>query len=542
MVTQSQSRHEAVPEETDSDVIQPVGILEGLDPLPPIIGSTRFKNTYHDNRDMHRMNKKQELRRNFRFLSIFGYSLILVNGWVLALPGASSILTNGGSAGGIWGYVIVIFGMSLTTLSMAEMASMAPCAGGQYHWVSEFAPKHCQKFLSYLTGWLCVLGWQVALCSTAYSGALAVQGIISLEVPAYVRQLWQGVLFTIAIVLSTLAFNTVLLRKLPSFEGAMFVIYVFAYIAVLTVLWVMGDRAPARATFTEFTDYSGWGSDGVAMWIGTSGATGAFLGSDSAAHLAEELQDAAWVLPRSMVATAAFNYVSCLFMVITYLTVRGETTNELLNAGHPAYVEIFMNATQSRGGATTLTSIVFVLLLFGIINMVTTTSRQLYAFARDRGLPFSAFLSYVRPGWDIPLNAVTVTLVFSMLSIFIILGSPAAFRTLGTLCQSALFTSYLIVIGCMIHRRVTGGELPPTRFSLGKASLAVNVMSVGYLAVQIVFIFFPSTPHPTAAYSNWAIVVFAGTVVIAISWYHYRGRKEYRAPADNIRRASREVW
>lgn len=78
------------------------------------------------------MNKKQELRRNFRFLSIFGYSLILGNGWVLALIGAIAPLTNGGTAGGIWGYLIVICGLFFTTLSMAEMASMAPTAGGQY--------------------------------------------------------------------------------------------------------------------------------------------------------------------------------------------------------------------------------------------------------------------------------------------------------------------------------------------------------------------------------------------------------------------------
>ena len=35
--------------------------------------------------NMGRMNKKQELRRNFGFLSIVGYSLILGNGWVTAL-------------------------------------------------------------------------------------------------------------------------------------------------------------------------------------------------------------------------------------------------------------------------------------------------------------------------------------------------------------------------------------------------------------------------------------------------------------------------
>lgn len=81
---------------------------------------------------VYRLGKKQELRRNFRFLSMFGYALILGNGWVLALIGAIAPLTNGGTAGGIWSYFITICGLSFTTLSMAEMASMAPTAGGQY--------------------------------------------------------------------------------------------------------------------------------------------------------------------------------------------------------------------------------------------------------------------------------------------------------------------------------------------------------------------------------------------------------------------------
>lgn len=91
-----------------------------------------------------------------RFLSIFGYSLILGNGWVIALIAAIIPLTNGGTAGGIWIYFIIIVGLCFNTLSMAEMASMAPTAGGQYHWVSEFAPRSQQRFLSYLTGWMCV--------------------------------------------------------------------------------------------------------------------------------------------------------------------------------------------------------------------------------------------------------------------------------------------------------------------------------------------------------------------------------------------------
>jgi hypothetical protein len=39
------------------------------------------KSTQQDQRDMCRMGKQQELRRNFRFVSIFGYSMVLMAIW-----------------------------------------------------------------------------------------------------------------------------------------------------------------------------------------------------------------------------------------------------------------------------------------------------------------------------------------------------------------------------------------------------------------------------------------------------------------------------
>ena len=58
-------------------------------------------------------------------------------------------------------------------------------SGGQYHWVSEFAPKRHQRFLSFLTGWLSVLGWQTSLVGTAYTAALAIQGLVALNTVDY---------------------------------------------------------------------------------------------------------------------------------------------------------------------------------------------------------------------------------------------------------------------------------------------------------------------------------------------------------------------
>jgi amino acid permease len=61
-------------------------------------------------------------------------------------------LINGGLAGLFWTYLGTFIGFVAVVASMAEMASMAPTSGGQYHWVSEFAPRSSQRFLSYITG------------------------------------------------------------------------------------------------------------------------------------------------------------------------------------------------------------------------------------------------------------------------------------------------------------------------------------------------------------------------------------------------------
>jgi choline transport protein len=87
--------------------------------------------------------------------------------------------------------------------------------------------------------------------------------MIALNTPGYAVPAWHGVLLTIGAVLLTIVFNTVLLRKLPTFEGGMLAIHVFAFIAIFTILWVMGDRAPAHEVFTEWSDPQGWGSVSV---------------------------------------------------------------------------------------------------------------------------------------------------------------------------------------------------------------------------------------------------------------------------------------
>lgn len=70
--------------------------------------------------------------------------------WELGVFVISPGLIDGGRSGLIYNTLWNFVGFAPVYLSMAEMASMAPIAGAQYHWVSEFAPESMQRFLSYV--------------------------------------------------------------------------------------------------------------------------------------------------------------------------------------------------------------------------------------------------------------------------------------------------------------------------------------------------------------------------------------------------------
>ena len=145
-------------------------------------------------------------------------------------------------------------------------------------WVSEFAPPSIQKELSFAVGWLCALGWQAAMPSVAYVGAQQVLALISVCNRDYVIQGWHGALLTMAFVLAAIWFNTSAIGKLPILEGLAVVLHIFGFFAFITVLWVMGPRAPAKETFTHFEDANHWGSTGLATLVGVLGPVTTFLG------------------------------------------------------------------------------------------------------------------------------------------------------------------------------------------------------------------------------------------------------------------------
>lgn len=110
---------------------------------------------------------------------------------------------------------------------------------------------------------------------------------------------------------------------------------------------------------------------------------------------AEEIQNASTVIPRTMIGAIAINGIFGLAMTIAILFCMVNIDDALATpTGYP-FIEIFYSATNSVGGATTMTSIIVFLAVVGTINVLASASRQMWAFARDNALPFSHLLSRV---------------------------------------------------------------------------------------------------------------------------------------------------
>jgi choline transport protein len=145
--------------------------------------------------------------------------------------------------------------------------------------VSEFAQPGSQKFLSYITGWVCVLGWHTGIAGCSYTVSNMLVGLLAINYPdTYVYEPWHVTLLVIAVAFTAFLFNTFLAQKLPLIEGIILIIHCFGFFGILIPLWVLSPTAPASEVFGSVVDRGSWGNDGLACLIGLVAPLYALIG------------------------------------------------------------------------------------------------------------------------------------------------------------------------------------------------------------------------------------------------------------------------
>lgn len=330
--------------------------------------------------------------------------------WEFVLVSLSVGFANGGFAGLFWTFIGTVICYSTIVASLAEMESMAPTSGGQYHWVSEFAPEEYQKVLSYLSGWMSTLGWLASNASAGFVVTTMVQTGINITMPDYAFTNWQYTLIMFAFIAITIVFNTWGAVVLPMLETVSLFGHVLGFIVFVGILWGLCPRNTAYEVFVDVQNNGGWSNVGTACLISQATVmycnlgrlianfarlTTVYLhvtGSDSIVHISEEVENASLIVPRAMFWSFVINVIMGIIVLVTMLFCIGPL-EAVLDSDAP-YLNLFTN-TGSSGVGIFLVIVLFLLIYSGNITALATTSREVWAFSRDHGLPFSRWIAKV---------------------------------------------------------------------------------------------------------------------------------------------------
>lgn len=490
-------------------------------------GPRGLDNQRSDADDMQRLGKAQEFNRNFSYISTLGFTSVYMATWELTIIALTGGLYSGGYAGLFWAFLGTSILYSPVVLSLAEMESMAPTSGGQYHWVSEFAPNSCQKVLSYASGWMSTLAWLSGQTSGIYLTMSLIQVVVNVKQPDYTFTNWQVTLALLGFILSLIVFNTWAAKALPMVQAAALWVHIFGFLAVIIPLWVLAPRNSAKDVFTVFVNESGYSSMGSAVLLNQVFSLYCILGSDTAVHISEEVADAGLVVARCICWSYVLNTSLALVTVFTILFCFGPL-EDAINADIP-FLHLFLNMNNPAVAIFVLV-VILVLIYIGNITGLATVSRETWAFARDKGFPFSRWISKMDRKRSVPTNAVYLSSVACALLCLINLGSSLAFGIVVSVGLLALLSTYCISIGCILLKRIRGETLPPARWSLGKYGILINAWSFLYCCWAIIWCAMPTSLPVTAANANWGPALWAAVCVFAAIAYLLHGRKHYTPP------------
>lgn len=111
-----------------------------------------------------KMGYKQELKRNFSTLEVFGIAFSIM-GLLPSIASTLSFSLASGPAGMVWSWFLASGCIFVVGLAMADLGSSMPTSGGLYWWTHYFSSPGTRNYLCFLVGYSNSLGLIGGLCS-----------------------------------------------------------------------------------------------------------------------------------------------------------------------------------------------------------------------------------------------------------------------------------------------------------------------------------------------------------------------------------------
>jgi amino acid transporter len=481
------------------------------------------------------MGYAQELKRGIGGFSNFAVSFSIIS----ILTGGITTYNLGMDAGGPFVVTIGWFIVGALTLcvgmSMAEITSAYPTAGGLYWWSAKLAEKNKAGW-SWACGWFNLIGQIAVTASIDYGLASFFAFFVSLYDSKFVSNAhWVLFFYACFLALHGLinSFRVQLVSMIANFSAWWHL--VGTAVIVLVLFAVPSHHQPVSFLFhhENLTGWTGPFAGVYAFAIGLLLAQYTLTGYDASAHMTEETVGAATGGPKGIVRAIWISIIAgfLLNLAMTLSLPSGaDAYGKIAVLGAPAGAEVFVNALGATGGKL-LIIIAMVAMFFCGLASVTANSRMAYAFSRDGAVPGHRIWHKLRPSSQAPVNAVwmsvVVAFVLGLPSLYQVNGASVAFFAIVSIGTVGLYISY----GIPIYLRMRSKSFTPGVWNLGSWSPLINGIAVVWVVIVMLLFFAPAFyPWTTAVDINWSGPVFIVVMAIVFTWYGLSARKWFKGP------------
>jgi amino acid transporter len=499
---------------------------------------------------LHGLGYAQELFRAMGGFRNFAISFTIISILAGCLTSYTIAFEHGGPIAVTWGWLLVGLMSTIIALSMAEIASAYPTAGGLYYWASKLG----SPGWGWATGWFNLIG-QVAV-TAAIGYGLAVFGQVLFDYwfnySAHMND-WFGASFNASTYIvyalfltAAVLINTLHIRYTSGLNMFSAWWHMIGVVVVVGVLIIVPDHHQSLSyVFTEKVNNSGFGGTTTtfanpAFWfvfgLGLLMAQYTITGFDASAHTAEETNKASRMAATGM-WTSVFVSVVFGFILLVAVTFAIPSTDEALKTVNQLLpiVPWIWATSMSQRWAEFLLFICVVAQFFCVTASVTSASRMMFAFSRDRAVPG-------HPLWRrIAHNRVPVYSVIGVSLFAAILMIPAVWNyfigyAVGTaIAVIGLYIAFILPV--FLRWRKGDSWDPPRAWSLGRHYKWLDPISIIWVGIVTILFIFPlykiGLPWVEGfdwQFTNYTVIWFAAIGLIFGGWWALSAKNWFKGP------------
>ncbi|HET6561179.1 MAG TPA: amino acid permease [Marmoricola sp.] len=511
-----------------------------------------------DSKKLASMGYKQELARSWSGFSNFAISFSIISILAGCFTNFGAGWNNGGPISISWTWPILSAFILLIGFTMSELVSAYPTSGGIYYWAAHLGGPRAGFF----TGWLNMIGLIAVTAGVSYGCAT----FIDLTLSTYSGSYADG--YSLTRVFLIFLGVLVLAAVLNIFSGHLMAImnnvsvwwHVAGALAIVVILVVVPDQHQSVGyVFTERFNNSGFfdGSESsLGYWFviipfGFLLTQYTITGFDACAHLSEETKgastSAAKGIWQSIFYSALGGYILLLAVVFAVPDdPSGNPDNAGVGAGGVAYI-----FTESLGvdWAALVLFISSAGQLFCAVSCMTSASRMMFAFSRDRAVPGWKNWSQVSknrvPERAVMLVAALAAAVTLPALIEVNLGTPddplivpVAFYAVTSIAVIGLYLSFAIPIWL---RWKHGDKFQVGEWNNGAKYKWMNPIAVAEILLVCFVLMMPFVPggvpgHADFAWKfvNYAPIVSLGALLGLTIWWQVSAKKWFTGPIRQV--------